>query len=470
MIALQLLLALLLTVAPAWIWLHRLVPLETPARNWLLAGYSAALGMLATTLVMRLLSIIGLPFSLYSIGAVALLLFAAGLFAPARWRTGPAAVGPLTESKVSRWQYLFIGLCLALLSARLLTLGLELGTRPVTSWDAKQHWTKQARVFFELGAVAPYVSLQQWLELGGSGVYTNMHPDYPIATPLLQAWTATAMGSWHESLVNLPWLVIWAATGLVFYSQARLAGAGAAVAIGATYMVLSMPYLNIHIALAGYADALMACCYLGAVAALYNWSQQRSAFQLLLALLCGAGCMLIKNEGFYWFLPLFPGILLVLVGIRRGLVVLAVLALLLVLAIWLMPADLEIAGHSLAETRIRYRPDSWLSIYLSFLVHANWHVLAYIALAALAAVPLFARAALPVAAVVVSALLLYLALYLFTKNAVGAVQFTSLNRVALQLMPALGFFSLAVFTLLANRAPGDAKANDAKSPADTGAI
>jgi hypothetical protein len=116
-----------------------------------------------------------------------------------------------------------------------------------------------------------------------------------------------------------------------------------------------------------------------------------------------------------------------------------------------MPQDAQIAGHSLADIDIRYRAQSLQPIYLSFLVHDNWHFLAYLTLAALAAVPLHAREALPLAAVMVSVLLLYLALYLLTSNAIGAEHFTSLNRVALQLMPAAGFFTLAVFTSLARR-------------------
>lgn len=443
MTTLQLLLALLITVAPAWVWLERLVPAGLAGRRLLVAGYSGVLGMLLTTLLMRVLSLVGVPFSLYSVAAVALVVALAGWFSPAHWRS-PAAVPTPATMPLTPLHKLLVTLCLALLAVRLLMLGIEVGTRPVTSWDAKQHWTKQARVFFELRSVVPYVALQDWLELQGQGVYTNMHPDYPIATPLLQAWVAVAIDQWHESLVNLPWLLMWAAMGLVFYSQARLAGAGTALAIGATYMLLSMPYLNVHVALAGYADALMACCYLAAVAAFYNWSRSRQPWLLWLTLLCAAGCMLVKNEGLYWFLSLLPGVFLVMAGPRRGLLALAAMAVALLLALWLIPADTVIAGHSLATMDIRYRPESWLPLYLSFLVHDNWHLLAYLALAALLAAPLVFRAILPVAAVIISALLLYLLLYLFTTNAVGAVRFTSLNRVALQLMPAVGFFCLAV--------------------------
>jgi hypothetical protein len=51
----------------------------------------------------------------------------------------------------------------------------------------------------------------------------------------------------------------------------------------------------------------------------------------------------------------------------------------------------------------------------------------------------------PVAAIVLSALALYLCLYLFTRYSFGAVRMTSLNRVALQLMPVVAFFTLLVY-------------------------
>jgi hypothetical protein len=440
--------ATLITVLPAWLWLERLVPTEGAGRRSLIAGYSVLLGLLVTSLSMQLLSVLGIALSLYSMGAIAMAMALAARFAPAHWRSPATTLPPLSPGTYSLGQKFLIALCLALIASRLLALGLEAGLRPVWSWDAKQHWTKQARVFYEMRASVPYVSLDEWLALGGKGVYTNMHPDYPIATPLLQAWTAIALGGWHSSLVNSLWPIMWLALGLIFYGQSRQAGALPHVAIAATYMMLSLPYLNIQVALAGYADLLLAVCYLAAVAALFNWSQHREAWQLYLALLAGAGCLLVKNEGFYWLLSLAPGILIVTLGVRRSVAIIAVAAVALLLLLWLLPTDLSIAGHTLESIDLKYRPESWRPIYLSTLVHDNWHFTGYLFLAALLIAPFYARRVLPLAAVMAATIVLYLALYLLTSNAYGAVAFTSLNRVALQFMPALGFFTLAVYLAL----------------------
>ena len=451
----SLILALLIPAAPLWVWLQRVIPADIPARRTMLAGYSLLLGMLLLTLLLRLLSLLGIPFSLTSVGLAALAVFLPGLVAPSSWRVSPWTGSTNATIDLTRWHYALFGILLALIAARLIALGIEAGTRPVWAWDSMQHWAKQAKVFFALGSTVPYVTLQEWLAADGQGVYTNMHPDYPIAVPLLQAWVGTALGYWHDSLVNLPWVVMYIAIGLIFYSQARAAGLDTLTALAGTYMVLSLPYLNTHVALAGYADLLMACCYLGTIAAFSLWAATRHPGQALLALLCGIGCLLIKNEGFFWLLSLVPGVVVVALGFKRALVAGMIVLAGLLLLLWLLPGDMVIAGHTLEDTALKYRPESWLPLGMSFFWHGNWHLLAWLFLVALLLTPLCSArsfsALAPMAACLVSALCLYLALYLLTRHAWGAVAYTSLNRVALHLVPAAGFYTLLVYGALLNR-------------------
>lgn len=450
MTALSLGLAFAIVYVPAWLWLQRLVPAPHPARQLLIAGYAVLLGMISITLVMRGLSAVGVDLSLTSIGGIALVLGIAALPVGDRWRTGPAAAPPPVAT-IGRWEKLLIALCLALLAGRLLLLGLELSTRPVFSWDTKQHWAKQAKVFFELRSTAPFVPYDRWLALSGQGVYTNIHPDYPITVPLLQTFTALALGEWREDLISVAWLLMWIAMGLVIYSQARLAGASAGTATAASFFVLSMPYLNIHVALAGYADLLLSACFLAACAALYNWSQRREAWLLALALLAGGACPLIKNEGFFWALCLLPGLVVVLLGPTRGVLLLALVASTAAALLWIAPDDLAVAGHTLAGLQLGYRPESWGPLLLSLFVHDNWHYTGWLFVAALIVTAAQPARLLPLATVLVAALTLYFALYVLTANAYGAVRYTSLNRVALHLVPSFGFFALVACLALRAR-------------------
>jgi hypothetical protein len=444
---LTLLLALLLSCTPGCVWLHRLIPGGSRGRGLLIAGYGLFLGMLGLTLVMKLHSVLGIPFSPTWLGLSLLGLLLAGSFIPA---APPREMATMhANTAISAPEKFLVAFCLGLIAIRLVTLGLEVTGRPIYAWDAKQHWAKQAKVFYEFGRVLPYVPLGEWLKPGGESAYTSMHPDYPITTPLLQVWTSLVLGRWHESLVGLPWLMCYMALGLVFAGQVRAAGASIPLVVATSYMVLSMPYLNIQVALAGYADLFLATAFLAAVAAFSNWSQGRETWQAGLAIVSALGCLLLKNEGFYWALSLLPGLALVWMGHRRGLLLLCVAFTGLCLVLWLLPGDLVIAGHSLDQAALAYRPKSWSAIYHSYFIHDNWHLLLYL-LSALSVACLITRRDVliglsPSLVVMVAAMGLYLALYLLTANAGGAEHYTSLNRVALQQQPALAFVGALLY-------------------------
>jgi hypothetical protein len=449
----RLLVALALTWLPGCVWLMRIVPRDMPGRSCLVAGYALLAGLIVIPIIMRGLSVIGIPFSFFSIGLPAALLMLAGLLLPAKWRLYvPGQAVPPPRSSYNRWEMVVICVCLALIASRLVTLGLEVVLRPIFAWDGKQHWAKQAKIFFDAGSIVQYVPFQQWLELGGKNVYTTVHPDYPNTVPLLQVWTSIALGEWHESLLNLPWVLCYISLGLIFFGQVRAANASTAVAVAVTYMLLSVPYLNIQVALAGYADIFMATCYLAAVAAFFNWSISKNNGQALLALFFAMSCLLIKNEGFFWLLSFVPGILLVLLGIKRGIFAILGLAFLLLVFLWLLPGDVSVAGQSLEALNLDYRSKAWLPISRSFLVHDNWHLLGYISIAVILLIAFFATSSLPrvapLAAIVASAFCLFLALYLLTDHARGAAGYTSINRVALQLIPAVGFLTAICYLQL----------------------
>ena len=447
----SLLIALALTWLPAWVWLERLVPPILSGRRYIIAGYALLLGIIGITVIMRMQSAVGIPFSFFNTGVAACVILLAGLLAPTTWRSReiPGSGPGQAFGASSRMAKTIIAICLALIVLRLVTLGFEVALRPLFSWDGKQHWAKQAKVFFEMGSIVPYVPLQSWLDLAGSDVYTNMHPNYPITIPLIQVWVNLALGEWHDSFMNLPWLLCYIAMGLIFFGQARAAGINTATALACTYMLMSIPYLNIQVALAGYADLFMAACYLAAVAAFYNWSVTRQKWQAVLALLCVSSCLLIKNEGFYWSLSFLPGLVFVLLGPRKGAIVTGCLFLCLLLLLWVLPANLIIAGHSLEQTQLHYRPQGWSPLYLSFFAHDNWHLVGYLFIGLLLALSLTRYRTAPqlagVATTILSTIGLYLALYLLTRHSHGAVYFTSLNRVALQIVPAVCFLAVLVY-------------------------
>jgi hypothetical protein len=339
-------------------------------------------------------------------------------------------------------------LLMALIATRFITLGAEVVVRPIFPFDATMHWATKARVWFEAARIVPFVENSQWLAVGGEGVYTDHHPDYPITVPLLQVWISSALGVWNESLINLPWLVCFLSLGLAFYGQARIVGCGCELSLIFTYMLLSMPLVNTHVALAGYADLFLGTAYCLAMMAFHNWSVGRQPWQGLLALLLALSCPLIKNEGFYWMLTFVPALAVVLMPTKRAFLSVAGLAAVLILVVAFFPRDLAVAGHSLDRLNLHYRPGALESIIESFFVHDNWHLLAYFLTALLALSCWKRRSALircaGISLAIGSALALFLFLFTFTAYAGGAIKFTAVGRIALQLVPAMTFLALVI--------------------------
>jgi hypothetical protein len=329
---------------------------------------------------------------------------------------------------------------------------------PLFPWDATMHWATKSRVWYEHAMLVPFVPSDIWLASGGGGSYTDHHPDYPITIPLLQVWMSTAVGYWNESLMNLPYLLCYLGLGLAFFSQARTAGASSLIALIFTYMLLSLPLLNTHIALAGYADLLLAACYCAAIMALYNWSVDRCRWQAILAIVFAFSCPLIKNEGLFWLLTFIPGLAVAFLSWRKGLMLLVFLLVCLLVTLVVIPRDLQVAGHSLDSLRIYFRPGTPAAIFKSLWIHDNWHLFGYMLVIALPLVWFVPKSSWRnlsvIATSLVSAVILFLTLYLYTRHYLGAIRFTSVGRLSLQLVPALMFLCLLVYTQIYNRVHG----------------
>lgn len=424
------------------------VPATIEGRKALVWGNGLLAGLLGIPMLMRLLDALGvsLRFGATASAAGGLILLAA--LAHLYWKREP--LGRVLQT--SEWYNLpqshkiliaFIG---TLLAVRLTTLGLELLWRPLFPWDATMHWATKARVWFDAGRIVPFVENKEWLELSGEGVFTDHHPGYPITTPLLQVWMSSAIGRWDESLINLPWLLCLLGLGSAFFGQARASGAGLVVALVFSYFLLSMPLINIHVALAGYADLFLGACYCAALMAFYNWSVQRQHWQAGMAVFFALSCTLIKNEGIYWLLTFIPALVVVMLPARKAALLLTCLLLAAIGLLTIFPPDLIIAGHSLNRLNLHYRPQALAGIRSVFWVHDNWHLFVYLLILVLPAglIRSGSRASnyVGIIAALASAVGLFLILFLFTGYASGAVRFTAVGRISVQLIPSLVFLAM----------------------------
>ncbi len=310
-------LLLFLSVALPWAagtaWL-RFLPRSAPLPWATAIGYGHFVGLLVLTLLMRATSLAGLRWNFWVLAA---LVAAFGVIPVlrARGRMREALAAPAWREAwgaPERWKRVVTVLLLAAVAVRLAGLLLEVAWRPLFPWDAWMQWATKARVWFELGHMAPFVPLAEWVNADPAKVFTDPAPSYPATVPLLQVWGALALGRWDDALMNLPWPACGVALAFAFHGQVRTWGASTFFAAVATYVLMTVPFLDTHIALAGYAELHIAAIYGLAAMAFFLWARDGDARQGWLALVLALSLPLIKKPGIFWLASFLPAYLVML--------------------------------------------------------------------------------------------------------------------------------------------------------------
>jgi hypothetical protein len=431
-------------------------PLDTPGEIAWIAGAGYLAGSFMLTLWMRALSLSGVRFGALAIAAP-LVLATAG-FAYIAWRRHGALVmvgavraalrslmAPPELGRASRiaWQLLLMWMAL-----RYTLLGLHVAWQPLYPWDAWIQWATKARVWYELGYLAPFARSDAWFAADGA-LWFDASPEYPPTIPLLQVWSCIALGRWDDALMNWPWWQFSVALTLAVFGALRGQQIGALPALVGAFIVASLPLSNVHVALAGYSDLPLAACYTGAALAFLRWSASRNLRDAGLALFLAIACIQIKVPGLAWALTLLPGVLVVLLP-RQGLKVTAIglAAVLFALAVlaqtspvvfnYRLHLDFDPAWRALAETH--------------FLL-SNWHLLWYavIAAALLAWRQLLSPGLVPLAAVVATGGLFLVVVFSFTDARLWVTEQTTINRATLHVAPLAAVFAVLAFHAFAAR-------------------
>lgn len=429
-------------------------------------GYGYFVGALLLTLWMRALSLAGIAFGRVSIGVpLGAAAVALGVFALRRHRLPlsrlRAVPGVLLRPPLPRWQKLaWLGL-LAWLAVRCALLAGEVAWRPLYPWDAWVQWATKARVWYELARIVPFVRADVWLA-GAGGAYFDASPNYPATVPLLQVWSCIALGHWDDSAMNWPWLLMLLALTLAIYGALRDAGLGLLASLVGAYLVASLPLLDAHVALAGYADLLMAAVYTLAALALYRWTRGRDPLDAVFALLLGLACPLIKVPGAVWVLTLLPGAVVALLPRRGPQLVALAFAVAALLLLFLAQSTPMILGYRL---HLDFQPP-WRALAEAYFLFNNWHLLWYavVALAIIGARHLVRPPLAPLTAVVASGLAFLGVVFTFTNGAAWVSDFTTVNRATLHLAPLLVFLCVLLWRELFAPAP-QARPQMAEEPA-----
>ena len=437
-------LGLLATLLMPWllgvVWL-RVRWLKADNIAWpTLLGYGYLAGVLGTTLVMRLLDLLGIRLGFLNIALVLALLIAIGILAGRGMPWRGLGIGSDWRG-LAGWYKAAFAVLLILVAIRLGGLGLEIIWQPLFPWDAWSQWATKARVWYGLGHLVSFVSPSVWLQ--GGSVFTDSAPHYPPAVPLLQVWTSFGLGRWDDTLMNLPWLMCAIALAMAFYGQARQWGIAPLFAMMFTYFLLSLPMLDTHVALAGYADLFLGAVYGLAAFSFFHWARSRDTWQGAMAILMGAGCILIKQPGIGWTLTLLPALWVVLAP-RAGLIGTLILSVLGLAALLLFgQGGFKLLGYTL---NFKFTP-VWWPLWESLAILDNWHLLFYLVAAALLLyLPrLLAPAYRAMTVLVGAALVFILTIFFFTLIGAFVESHTVVNRALLHLVPLLLFYVMVLF-------------------------
>ena len=411
------------------------------------AGCGWFVGAFLLTLWMRALSLLGVPFGVLVIGVplalpAALALGIAWYRKRGEWNaTLRRAARVLGGSDHGGWMRAAWIALLAWLALRFALLLGEVVWRPLYPWDAWTQWATKARVWYELRSMVPFVPAWEWLQ--ANGAYFDAAPHYPATVPLWQVWSSLLLGRWDDALMNLPWWCSGVALALAIFGFLRAMEFQPLAALAGTWLVAAMPILDVHIALAGYADLPMAAYLTLAALAGYRWTRSRSAHDLVPALLFAGALPLIKNPGRIWLPLLVPGLVVALAP-RRGLrIVAGAFAAGALLLLVLAQTNFVILGYHLHLTLDL----PWHGLIDAYFAFANWHLLWYavLAVAILGCRQALSPAIAPLTVVVIGGLMFLIFGFAFTSARIWVEDQSTVNRATLHLAPLLFIWVMLVF-------------------------
>jgi hypothetical protein len=438
------------------IWINWLLGRTGRCNIFVVLGQGFFVGTFLVTLIIRLWDVAGLDLNFWGITGAASVFGGVGILLQRLW---PIAVAPKRHiESVPAWHFVVATVLLVLIAWRHMALLQELLLRPLYAWDAWMNWAPKAIVWFHHGALVDFVSPTSWLAGSGGGGYTlgnRQATPYPITVPLIQLWGMLGIGTWDHSAIYLPWVMAPLALGLALFGHLRLAGVPFIMAIIGCYLLLSLPYLNVHSVLAGYADIWLASAFLLGVCTLYEIQRCRHWAYFFLWAILTLLCAQLKDPG------ILLALLLLVFGAREWLrfslkLELVVVGVLLSLAILLITLgvslDIPYLGKIVLDSnaielgkfghfQLEYHPVG--SAFLeTFFVMINWNILWYFLVVVVVCtilrgegMRLFSSEFL----IVIMAVGCLASIFVFTGYYTAALNFVTLNRALLYPVPAIIF-------------------------------
>lgn len=259
--------------------------------GWIVGA--AACGMLVRALAAH--SLAAVPVRVGCCAAIA----GALCWAIAWWTRRPVAALPAPTPAVRRGDRVWIALLLALLAWRGWILFDDVLLHPTLPWDAWAVWLGKAKTWVLVGRIEPSVSYEAWVGHPIAATRTGVAWMYPELIPWMAVWMAAGT-HWIEPLIGLLWFGLGVAVLMLHYGQWRALGVRSLAACAGTYALGSMPLLDAHVALGGYADLWIAAVLSMGAHAWLRWSCLGERRQIGIVVIAMVLLPLLKLEGSVW--------------------------------------------------------------------------------------------------------------------------------------------------------------------------
>lgn len=429
-------------------------------------------GMLACGMLARVLAAADLSSVPLRVGASAAVL-GVGAWALAWFLRRP--VLSAVSARPTGMEWMLLAALLVLLGWRGWIIANDILLRPTLPWDAWAIWQAKAKAWVLAGHATPYVSFEQWLSSPTTEVRTAGAWNYPELLPWTIVWFAGS-GGWIEPWINLAWFGLWCALLFAQYGQWRALDVPRPAASAGAYALGSLPLIDAHAALGGYADLWLAALLSLGVHAWLSWRRDGERGQLLIAVAVASLLPMIKLEGAAWGIMLAAacvfGALPARMQGRRFLIGVAVAGAAIALSFVFGVAWIATLRHYVGDglmVGVDQIGSSIVALANALWGQWNWNLLWFVLPVALVwnraawsrdptARRLLVLAAIP--------LCLILGLFVFTTASRYAQSYSAVNRLLLQMAPLL--VSLLVF-VLSPRERGDARDAQADVRAATAA-
>ena len=176
---------------------------------------------------------------------------------------------------------------------------------PLTPWDAWNGWIAKAKIWYYHGLVEVLVDRANWLLTEEN--FTNPTAHYPDALPLLYVFNSGFFG-WNETALNAIYPAMFIAFLLAFYGNIKLFS-NRNHALIAVFILSSIPFVNVHVTLAGYADIWVAALLAISLFNAQHFLSRPSVSRFVVVLIFIFSTVMFKLESWIW-LSIFIVVLL----------------------------------------------------------------------------------------------------------------------------------------------------------------